>query len=78
MKNGIALRDINSLELFREWSEKRPCNDFALVRINCKVLGQTGSFTEFSHGILKEIERKFKNQKNYDLIVYNITLEKNY
>ena len=30
MKNGIALRDINSLELFREWSEKRPCNDFAL------------------------------------------------
>ena len=32
MKNGIALRDINSLELFRlrEWSEKRPCNDLAL------------------------------------------------
>ena len=55
MKNGIALRDINSLELFREWSEKRPCNDFALVRINCKVLGQTGSFTEFSHGNLKKL-----------------------
>ena len=30
MKNGIALRDINRLELFREWSEKRPCNDLAL------------------------------------------------
>ena len=30
MKNGIALRDRNSLELFREWSEKRPCNDLAL------------------------------------------------
>ena len=32
MKNCIALslRDINSLELFREWSEKRPCNDLAL------------------------------------------------
>ena len=56
MKNGIGLRDIiiNSLELFREWSEKRPCNDLA-YRINCKVLGQTGSFTEFSHGILKKL-----------------------
>ena len=30
MKNGIALSDINSLELFREWSEKKPCNDLAL------------------------------------------------
>ena len=30
MKNGIALRDRNSLELLREWSEKRPCNDLAL------------------------------------------------
>ena len=29
-ENGIALRDINSLELFRDWSEKRPCNDLAL------------------------------------------------
>ena len=27
MKNGIAVRDRNSLEL---WSEKRPCNDLAL------------------------------------------------
>ena len=33
MKNGIAVRDRNSLELFKEWSEKRPwraCNDLAL------------------------------------------------
>ena len=30
MENGIALRDRNSLELFREWSEKRSCNDLAL------------------------------------------------
>ena len=30
MKNGIALRDRNSLELFRELSEKRPCHDLAL------------------------------------------------
>ena len=30
MKNGIGLRDINILELFREWSEKRPYNDLAL------------------------------------------------
>ena len=32
MKNGrpFALRDINSLELFRDWSERRPCNDLAL------------------------------------------------
>ena len=30
MKNGIALSDRNSLELFREWSEKRPCNDLVL------------------------------------------------
>ena len=30
MKNGIAVRDRNSLELFKECSEKRPCNDLAL------------------------------------------------
>ena len=40
------LRDRNSLELFREWSEKR---------INCKVLGQKGSLAEFSHGILVKL-----------------------
>ena len=31
MKNGIALSDRNSLELFRVWSEKRPCNDLVLL-----------------------------------------------
>ena len=40
------LGDRNSLELFREWSEKS---------INCKVLGQTGSLAEFTHGILEKL-----------------------
>ena len=31
MKNCIALSDRNSLELFTEWSEKRPCNDLAVT-----------------------------------------------
>ena len=39
------LGDRNSLELFREWSEKR---------INCKVLGQTGSLAEVC-GILEKL-----------------------
>ena len=30
MKNGIALSNRNSLELFREWSEKRPRKDLVL------------------------------------------------
>ena len=56
MKNGIALRDIfiNSLELFREWSEKRPCNDLALES-TVKYSVKQAIFTEFSHGIFKKL-----------------------
>ena len=54
-----------SLELFREWSEKG---------INCKVLGQTGSLAEFSHGIL---EKLYGNSRIRRIRLYNIMLEKN-
>ena len=36
------------MELFIEWSEKR---------INCKVLGHTGSLAEFSHTIIEKLYR---------------------
>ena len=53
MTNGIAVRDRNSLELFKEWSEKRPCNDLALestVKYSVKQ-----AVKEFSHGMLKKL-----------------------
>ena len=53
MKNGIALRDINSLELFRDWSEKRPCNDLALES-TVKYSVKQAVLQKFSHGIFKK------------------------
>ena len=55
MKNGIALRDINSLELFREWSEKRPCNDLALESTVKYSVKQAVLLQKCSHGIFKKL-----------------------
>ena len=63
--------DRNSLELLREWSEKRLAMHWLSLRIDCK-LGQTGTLAEFGHGILEKLN-EIQESENND---YIITLEK--
>ena len=55
MTNGIALRDVNSLELFREWSEKRSCNDLALESTVKYSVKQAVLQNLVKNGILKKL-----------------------